>query len=145
MNFAAISVLFKRSCEVQVKLRLAYVVVLSGLMLGATGCGSNGDRPELGMVSGTVMLDGKPLPDVIVVFKPEKGRASTATTDDEGHYQLVYRHGVNGAKIGPHVVSFEYPLDEPGPALPDKYTSKSELKEEVSAGANEINFDLKAK
>lgn len=112
------------------------------LSWGATGCGGSGDRPELGKVSGTVKMDGKPLSGVIVVFKPDAGRAATGIADAAGKYQLTYLHGVNGAKVGPSTVSFEWPLGTSGPAIPEKYAAKSELKVEVKMGSNTLDFNL---
>lgn len=123
----------------------ASLFILAAVAACGLGCGGGGDQPKVGLVSGTVTLDEKPLPGVIIVFSPDEGRASTATTDEEGHYDLVYRYGVKGAKVGQHKISFEWPLDEAGPALPEIYTTKSTLKEEVNTGRNEIDFDLKSK
>lgn len=106
------------------------------------GCGGSGDRPELGEVTGTVTLDDKPLAGVIIVFKPATGRPGTATTDVDGHYELEYRHGVPGAKLGPNTISFEWPIGAAGPAIPEKYTTKTELKEDVKAGDNVFDFKL---
>ena len=109
-----------------------------------SGC-SNGDRPPLGQVSGTVTLDGEPLYGVIVMFKPDEGRPATGVTDAEGKYQLVYRYGVNGAKIGPNTISFAYPTGESGAPIPEKYAGKTTLKEEVKSGSNTFNFALSSK
>lgn len=90
-------------------------------------------------------MDGKPLAGVIINFKPEVGRAATATTDGQGNYDLIYRYGVRGTKVGPNTITFEWPLGEAGEAIPEKYTSKSTLKEEVEAGSNTFDFDLSSK
>lgn len=123
----------------------AAMLILLAISLASSGCGSAGDRPELGFVTGAVKLDGKPLPGVIIIFKPEEGRPATATTDSDGNYELTYRYGVKGAKIGPNTISFEWPIGEGGTAIPEKYTSKSTLKEEVEAGNNTFDFDLSSK
>jgi hypothetical protein len=111
----------------------------------ALGCGGGADRPPLGYVTGTVTLNGEPLVGVIVLFKPDNGRAATSITDSRGVYNLEYVYGVKGTKVGPSTVSFEWPLDYPGAKpLPEKYTMKSALKEEVKSGRNTFNFDLKS-
>ena len=121
------------------------------LVFVAVGCGSSGDRPELGNVSGTVTLDGEPLVGVLVLFGPENGRTSTAMTDEQGHYTLQYLADVQGAKIGPHkVVIKTYLEDESDPEaiaafvekVPAKYNTNTELTAEVKEGDNTINFDL---
>ena len=75
-------------------------IVLAGIFLGL-GCGGGVDRPPIGSVTGTVTLNGEPLAGVIVLFKPETGRAATATTDGKGAYNLEYEYGVKGSKVGP--------------------------------------------
>lgn len=123
----------------------ASLLILLAISWSCLGCGSAGDRPELGLVKGTVTMDGKPLAGVIINFKPEEGRPATATTDSQGNYDLIYRYGVKGAKIGPNTISFEWPLDAAGQPIPEKYTSKSTLKEDVEAGSNTFDFDLTSK
>ena len=119
------------------------LVISVGTLLALVGCRS-GDRPELGEVSGKVTLDGKPLAGVIISFQPESGRAGSAETDQEGNYTLIYRYGVNGAKVGPNTVSFAWPTGaEDKPPLPAKYTGNTELKREVTAGSNKFDFELK--
>ena len=112
------------------------------LAVSCTGCGS-GDAPPLGAVSGTVTLDGDPLEGVIVVFKPTEGRPAVGTSDAEGKYSLEYAYKVSGCKVGANKVSFEWPLGATNAkALSTKYTTQSELTEEVADGSNTIDFDL---
>lgn len=116
-----------------------------GLVLIASGC-SESDRPELGSVTGNVTMGDKPLSGVIVVFKPEVGRAATATTDEAGDYELTYSYGVEGSKVGPSTISFEWPLGEAGAPIPSKYApGRSSLTKEVQAGDNVFDFDLDPK
>jgi hypothetical protein len=122
--------------------RVCLLVLLSGLWI-LPGCGKS-DRPELGEVEGVVTMDGKPLANVIIVFKPEKGRPATGQTNSEGKYTLSYRAGVSGSKVGPTDVSFEYPIGGSGPALPARYSTRSELKAEVKPGRNKLDFALQS-
>ncbi len=110
---------------------------------GISGCGGS-DTPPLGRVSGTVTLGGEPLVGVIVLFKPDQGRAATGTTNGQGQYQLEYTHRVPGAKVGPTTVMFEWPLgSKDAKPLDPKYTSsKSDLKVDVKAGSNTFDFKL---
>ena len=49
-------------------------------LVAVVGC-SRSDRPAIGSVSGTVTLDGVPLPAALVVFTPDgPGRSAVATT-----------------------------------------------------------------
>ncbi len=110
----------------------------------ALGCGG-ADHPPLGYVTGTVTLNREPLVGVIVLFKPENGRAAVGVTDSQGVYNLEYVQGVRGTKVGPNAVNFEWPLGFAGAKpLPEKYTLKSTEKREVKAGKNTLNFDLES-
>jgi hypothetical protein len=108
----------------------------------SAGCGGSTDQPELGDVSGVVTLDGKPVAGVNVVFKPDVGRAAAANTDAEGNYTLQYLEGVEGCKLGPNTVSFDWP---PGATsavgIPAKYNGEAAFKFDVKPGSN--TFDLK--
>lgn len=121
----------------------ALLLALANVVLwGSIGCGS-GDRPELGTVSGKVTMDGQPLSGLIVVFKPDEGRAAVGETDSEGIYELEYLDGVAGCKVGPNTVSFEWPLGAGGKPIPQQYTAgRSTLKKDVQAGSNEINLEI---
>ncbi|WP_442482543.1 carboxypeptidase regulatory-like domain-containing protein [Aeoliella sp. SH292] len=119
---------------------LAVITVLS-----LTGC-SRTDTFPLGSVSGTVTLDGKPLPDAFVNFQPVGGPGSTAITDDQGRYSLNTIDGEPGAVIGLHKVTIysahsteaasedESIVRTPKEIIPDKYNYDSKLTFEVPAG-----------
>jgi hypothetical protein len=127
---------------------------LLALGLVLTGCGPK----DMGRVSGTVTLDGKPLPDAVIQFQPTNGeRPSAAATDSAGRYELMYATTTKGARVGEHAVTIstysEFKVDEetgnrsPGSPelLPAKYNIKSELKKTVEAGNNTIDFELDSK
>jgi hypothetical protein len=113
-------------------------------LLPLGGCGRS-DRPPIGQVQGTVLLRGKPLASADVVFRPVKGRVSYATTDANGHYDLIYLRQDHGAIVGMHKVQIftQSPGNVRKEIVPACYNSKSTLQKEVVAGKNEINFDLK--
>lgn len=133
-------------------------VLVNAMILGlCLGCGRN-SGPELGTVSGTVTLDGKPLPRVNITFVPEaeKGSPSYGGTDADGKYNLLFTQDRAGAMLGKHRVEIQTREPETddsgkpiGPAetvqLPKKYLQPGALTAEVKAGANEINFDLVSK
>jgi hypothetical protein len=57
----------------------------------AAGCQSRpAGMPELAPVSGVVTLDGKPLPNVLVVLRSQQGAVSMSTTDATGRYESKY-------------------------------------------------------
>ena len=62
------------------------------------------DAPPLGKVSGTVTLDGDPVPKAVVAFQPEGAPASRGVTDSNGRYELIYQMDSSGAVFGPHRV-----------------------------------------
>lgn len=135
------------------------------LIVICAGC-SGSDRPELGLVRGTVKLDGSPLANARVSFKPEEGRGSSGVTNEAGEYELSYVANEKGALIGNHSVSIVTEVDPAADAetivqishdtglpptkpvrtikekIPTKYNSKTELKAEVTSGDNSIDFDL---
>ena len=132
-------------------------------ILSQWGCGGSGDQPELGQVTGTITLDGKPLGGIAVVFQPENGRPARGMTDAEGKYELTYIRQTKGAKIGPNRVEIapsedgeaaesENTEDENKsapkrsksgkPTIPARYNVRSELKVDVKAGNNTFDFKL---
>lgn len=121
------------------------------------GCGRSG--PEVAKVSGTVTLDGKPLPDAFVFFRHEDGgRISEAITDDAGKYMLNYSSEESGAMVGTNTVrisTFVEAVKEDSGAIvkgtnkkelvPARYNKQSELTGKVQSGRNTLDFDLKSK
>lgn len=120
-------------------------MLVGSSLIWLAGCGS-GDRPALGYVTGQITMDGEPLGNVIVVMKPDVGRAAMVRADDDGKYDMEYVHGVKGTKVGPTTVTFEWPLGYAAPkAIPRKYTGvDSEFKIDVKPGKNEFDFDLES-
>jgi len=138
---------------------------LSALLLSLPGCLGPNDQPELGHVTGTITLDGKPLSGVEVVFQPDNGRPARAATDAEGKYELRYVRDTLGTKIGHNRIEIapneegedEEPIESttedgepvilqpltPGkPVVPARYNTKSELEADVQPGENTFDFDL---
>lgn len=134
--------------------RIVALVLPLMFAVSFVGCAKS-DRPELGTVSGTVTLDGKPLPEANIAFTPvDGGRTSMAVTDSEGKYELKYTTDAKGAKIGEHhvrVSTFQQGGDEPDSPkgvpekVPAKYQKSGTIKEEVTAGPNTIDIELTSK
>ncbi len=120
---------------------------------------------ELGQVTGTITLDGKPLSNVAVVFQPESGRPARGMTDAQGNYELTYIRQTKGTKVGPNRVeiapSEDGETEEPAsgeeesavvtkrnksgkPVIPPRYNTRSELKADVKAGNNKFDFKLES-
>ena len=131
-------------------------------MLFVAGCGGS-DLPELGTVFGRVTLDGQPVAEAIVNFAPvNPGRPSTAETDADGNYDLVYLPDVEGAVVGEHAVTIEKIVTTELDDLPDDPSEMSaeeralveanqplpatasdgSLRKTVNSGSNEINIEL---
>ncbi len=124
-------------------MRKTAVVILCALL---PGCGGGGNTPELATVKGTVKLDGQPLPEAKVMFRPvEGGRPSFGRTDENGAYALEYSPGHPGAVPGKHKVEIStYSSDEENKVpekVPTKYNTDTQLEAEVKEGSNEINFE----
>jgi len=133
---------------------IASVAVVAALTL--TGCSGRSDLPDLGLVSGTVFYNGKPVPLAKVVFRPvgtDGGRMTTSITDSAGVYRLVYLEypkRIYGAKPGPQQVFISTQLhkDDPGgpkdETLPSCYHGgETVLKVDVKPGARQtIDWNL---
>ncbi len=123
-------------------------LVLLVMALPCTGC-SRPARPPLGEVTGTVTLDGQPLPRALVTFVPiaGPGRTSYAYTDSDGRYSLAYLRDITGADVGQHVVRITTVSEEfrGRERLPARYHAQSMLIATVEPGDNTHDFALTSK
>src|SRR5688572_3610664 len=109
--------------------------VFEAMVLLMLGCGQSG--PDVAPVKGRVTLDGKPLETADVVFQPVDGEPpSTGRTDAEGRYELLYKRGITGARLGEHTVRIEFTSNivKNPPNIPVRYNTGSELRAEVKSG-----------
>jgi hypothetical protein len=133
-------------------LRLVFV----GLVLAACGCGSGA---RIVPVSGQVTLDGQPLADAQVIFRPDStelnpGPASHAKTDAEGRFVLRTMDDHDGAVVGPHKVRVSVIVNKPGAdkdappteKLPAKYSGDGSILRFTvpKDGTKEANIDLRS-
>jgi hypothetical protein len=117
------------------------------------GCNSE-NLPGLGRVSGTITMDGKPVPNAAVAFEPADGKATAAIgrTDESGKYELYYSRGHKGAALGDNTVrinTYQETGDDDNrqiqkETVPAKYNALSELKAKVAGGSNKLDFELKS-
>jgi predicted small lipoprotein YifL len=124
----------------KIELLAIWFLILTGCL---AGCGKSG--PELAPVSGRVTVDGQSMENVDVTFQPDEMRpASYGRTDADGHYELGYKRGVQGALLGQHTVriTVERSLVPNPPHIAARFNSQSELRREVKAGQNEFDFDV---
>jgi hypothetical protein len=79
-----------------------FTALLAGLLfVTLAGCS---DGPDLAPVSGSISLDGKPLPYGYVIFQPAKGQLSQGEIK-AGKFTMSTRSPEDGATIGSHQVS----------------------------------------
>lgn len=119
------------------------------------GCGKS-DGPELGGVTGTVMMNGEPVPRVNVTFIPkDKGSPSYGGTNEHGEYSLMFDQNRPGAAVGQHDVLIEAPEQQtddsgrplnPAPKvkIAKKYQQPGALSADVESGQNVLDFTLDA-
>lgn len=130
--------------------------------LAVSGCGEAA-RPVGVAVSGTVTLDGTPLDQGTIHFKPNDVKALYATGEIvAGKYSIAgavgpqsgkYRIEITSPEGGPRATSDDpvkaMELASAPPAkerVPERYNAKSELTADVPvAGSNALNFDLTTK
>jgi len=135
--------------------QLYELLVLAIAAVGLTGCGNN-SGPALGQVTGTVTMDGEPLPGAMVSFYPEAGgRSSHGVTDDSGEFLLRFTGMKDGALVDTHKVKIETgvqlsesetkPNRKKVKQLPARYNSETELTAKVEGGSNTFDFDLQSK
>lgn len=83
-----------------------FPVLLLGILLVIGGC----SKPpiDLGYVSGVITVDGKPLDNANISFRPmEGGRPSFGLTNSNGYYTLYHTSKFQGAELGEHKVEID--------------------------------------
>lgn len=119
---------------------------LSVAVLLIVGCGK--DEFPLASVTGKVTCNGKPVPDVVVVFSPTgdttsqefPGKPASGKTDENGEYELSTFKPTSGdgAIIGTHTVTISY--EDPTKTLDCEVPA--DLTKKVKEGSNTIDFQL---
>jgi hypothetical protein len=121
--------------------RRSFAVMLLALTFGLlSGCGSG---IKLGTVTGKVTKQGKPQPNVWLVFAPlEGGRPSHARTDQNGFYDMQYI-AQDGVLVGRTRVQIGAGGETDARGNPLSQAKELLTKEvEVQSGANTFDFDL---
>lgn len=120
------------------------------------GCGGGEEGPKLFPVTGTVTLDGEPVPDASILFKDPTGKnKSYFASVKDGAYSTKMEAGKRKVLITANRQSKDKMVDNAAgtgkePAmeqyLPAIYNEKSTLEiDVVSGGENQFPFDLKSK
>lgn len=127
-----------------------------GLLFWFMNKGPNLDLPNLGNVSGTVTVDGKPLVGIAVKFSPnedvrenpdegpKKIRPATGVTDENGYYTMYYLDGVKGAPVGKGKLWMEVRSAQDLSKIPGEWASPGAHNREVRETGNnrEGEFDI---
>lgn len=119
-------------------------VAVAGVLLGMAatlGCGS--DRPTIAVVTGTVTMDGSPVPTGEIRFIPLGGRMAMGEIVD-GKYSLGTFAQNDGALLGSHVVTItamKIGRAKGGPPEPGPDASPEEIKawNDTLEGASVVN------
>jgi hypothetical protein len=140
-------------------------VCVSALLATASyaGCGGAEDALPREAVSGTVTLDGQPLPHGVLQMLPADQKQGTpcGALIEDGKFSIERRQGpvpgeyavtINSAEAGSGAAA---PAGPPGPAatvappkdrIPAEYNTESKLTAHIKAGApNTLEFALKTK
>ena len=142
--------------------RVAPLLICVAFLAVVLGCGRGG--PEMIQVTGTITLDGNPVPEAAVMFAgPEGGTPVTAITDGKGEFSLKAAAGANavgvsktgqggGAAKPTSADNMLMPAGRAGAApvqhvIPLKYADprKSELKVDVKRGMAPVELKLSSK
>lgn len=125
--------------------------LLSAATLTHTGC----EQPNIGVVTGQVVVDGEPAPNGSIAFFPLEGQSFTAGSEIvDGRYRARVPVGSSRVEIRVSKIVGEHKLYDTADSpvqpvmeemLPPRYNAASELKIDVVAGANEYDFELTTK
>jgi hypothetical protein len=121
-------------------------LVVATTTIGLVGCGSGA---KTGEVTGTVTLDGNPVPGLEVNFVPidiSLGTTATGYTQASGQYELFLPGKKTKTPVGDYTVRIvAAEVDEPGGSpirIPARYNVQSQLKATVAPGAQTHDFEL---
>jgi hypothetical protein len=105
-----------RGCHARLQFLREWQGIWSACLLALLlGGGCSGSNSKTVPVSGVVLVDGKPVAGVTLLFNPVAGgRGSTGFTDAAGQFELRYNKDIRGALPGQHQVTFSWSQDEPG-------------------------------
>jgi hypothetical protein len=136
---------------------LPYLAILSLAVLCCGGCGADNPLGRLA-ISGSVTLDGEPLPSGTIAFAPQDpAGVSSGGMISEGAYAIVAERGLPPGTYDVRIFSPDSddtaPAGPPGPLgppaveerLPARYNTETELSITVTAdGSAEFDFPLES-
>ena len=128
-------------------------LLVSGVLICVSGCGSNGNRVPVFEVEGSVVVDGQPAQHAQVYFHPEDKSQKLfphGEVDENGTFQLSTYEMNDGAPVGSYLVTIVWQDPPPpgssidAPRGPDKlegmYADKksSQLRVEIKPQSNQL-------
>jgi hypothetical protein len=135
-------------------MRRPHCAVFLAAGLFALGCSGDG----LSEVTGTVRLNGEPVPEGAITFIPVEGNTGpgAGAVIENGKYQIRRDKGVSPGKNRVEIRAFrgsgrkvQDPTAKPGvlteervPAFPPEFNDKSTLVRDVKRGSDTIDFDI---
>ncbi|WP_145174776.1 carboxypeptidase-like regulatory domain-containing protein [Gimesia aquarii] len=108
------------------KSRLLSFTTLVVFLCYIVGCGSKETGPELTAVTGSVLLNEKPLANADLHFIPVEstpGVGGEARTKASGEFNVVYSRGGEGLPAGNYRVTVSYRLMPDGSPVPEGDTT----------------------
>jgi hypothetical protein len=128
-----------------------FLTLVVGLAALAGGCGG---KPRA-KVHGTVTFDGKPIRSGTIEFFPLDGKGQSAGTSiTDGVYSVDASVGEMRVTINAIEVTGRHPaydtkdspmIEDVRNPIPARYNIQTELKRTLTAGDNEVNFELTTK
>jgi hypothetical protein len=134
------------------------------LVIGLSGCGEGTSQSDTAVpVTGTVTLDGKPLPGANLTFIPllaDQGQGGVGSTDAAGKYEVKHFRTGKGLEPGKYRVAVSKLVLQDGSPIPAGTTSAADLatkdalppqfsdpnntnlSADVASGGKPIDFDL---
>ncbi len=128
------------------------------VFVAVVGCSGRGDRSETAQVSGTVVVDGKPLPAGRIVFQSKVTRMAIGRIEDGNILDVRTYEENDGAPVGLQRVAIKPHVDESlgmndpvkaaaqmrNSRVPMRFqsTKTSPLTAEIEQGENELKFEL---
>tara|TARA_R110002111_G_scaffold262613_1_gene339513 strand:+ start:117184 stop:117606 length:423 start_codon:yes stop_codon:yes gene_type:complete len=134
--------------------RTDFICLSLFLSLMMTGCGGGvNDAPEVALVTGTVIWNGKPLEEGTIAFHPVSGRSASGIIKAGKIVEVTTTVKGDGAPVGENKVTIYATRPDEKDAsgmgtislIPQRYNdvNKSGLKATVKGNAeNKVNFDL---
>ncbi|QDV18259.1 hypothetical protein Pan153_29160 [Gimesia panareensis] len=126
----------------KLKLTRGFVIPFAMMFAALSGCGGSDSGPGIDMipVSGSVVMDGKPLVGAMVEFHPTggtKGNGAFGLTDEAGKFTLTDFHSNPGCPPGEYGVTFSKLTQPDGsPIPPDSPQGGVGMKEQIPPAYN---------